>query len=49
VSSLVHNNQIKPTRFDIVIEQRDLTATDRLDLRMAPGGGFAVRLVPIEG
>ena len=38
-----------PTRFDIVIEQRDLTATDRLDLRMAPGGGFAVRLVPIEG
>ncbi len=38
-----------PTRFNIVIEQRDLTATDRLDLRMAPGGGFAVRLVPIEG
>ena len=38
-----------PTRFDIVVEQRDLTATDRLDLRMAPGGGFAVRLVPIEG
>ncbi|MEX0342277.1 MAG: glycoside hydrolase family 97 catalytic domain-containing protein, partial [Erythrobacter sp.] len=38
-----------PTRFDIVIEDRTVTAGDSLDLRMAPGGGFAVRLVPIDG
>ncbi|MXO49248.1 glycoside hydrolase family 97 protein [Erythrobacter vulgaris] len=35
-----------PTRFDIVIETRELTAEDTLDLRMEPGGGFAVRLIP---
>lgn len=36
-----------PTRFDIVIEQREVTAGETLDLRMAPGGGFAVRFVPL--
>lgn len=35
-----------PTRFDIAIERREVTATDSLDLRMAPGGGFAIRLTP---
>jgi alpha-glucosidase len=29
----------------IAIEKRNVTASDRLALRMAPGGGFAVRLV----
>lgn len=29
----------------IAIEKRDLRSSDRLRLRMAPGGGFAVRLV----
>ena len=29
----------------IAIERRNVTAADRLKLRMAPGGGFAVRLV----
>ena len=36
-----------PTRFEIVIEEREVTATDTLTLPMAPGGGFAVRLIPI--
>ncbi|WP_370191307.1 glycoside hydrolase family 97 protein [Qipengyuania sp.] len=36
-----------PTRFDIEIEQREVTAGETLDLRMAPGGGFAVRFVPL--
>lgn len=36
-----------PTRFDIVIEQREVMAGETLDLRMAPGGGFAVRFVPL--
>ncbi|MBX7502308.1 glycoside hydrolase family 97 protein [Qipengyuania sp. YG27] len=36
-----------PTRFDIVIEQREVRAGETLDLRMAPGGGFAVRFVPL--
>lgn len=35
-----------PTRFDIAIERREVTAADSLDLRMAPGGGFAIRLTP---
>ncbi|MBX7495274.1 glycoside hydrolase family 97 protein [Qipengyuania sp. 6B39] len=38
-----------PTRFDIVIEEREVAAGNTLDLRMAPGGGFAVRLIPVEG
>lgn len=29
----------------IAIEKRSLTAADRLNLRMAPGGGFAIRFV----
>ncbi|MFA6219429.1 MAG: glycoside hydrolase family 97 protein [Erythrobacter sp.] len=33
-------------RFDIVIEEKRVTAADVLSLRMAPGGGFAVRLIP---
>jgi alpha-glucosidase len=39
---------IGETRFDIEIEERSVSAGDRLDLRMAPGGGFAIRLVPME-
>ncbi|MFC0588636.1 glycoside hydrolase family 97 protein [Novosphingobium aquiterrae] len=31
-------------RHSVVIEKRVLTSTDRLSLRMAPGGGFAIRL-----
>ncbi len=31
---------------DIVIEAREVTAADRLALRIAPGGGAAVRFVP---
>ncbi len=33
-------------RHSIVIEKRVLTAKDVLTMRIAPGGGFAVRLVP---
>jgi alpha-glucosidase len=33
----------------MVIEQRTVTAADRLDLRLAPGGGAAVRFVPLVG
>ncbi len=32
----------------IAIEQRIVTATDRMSLRMAPGGGFAVRFVALR-
>ena len=32
----------------IVIEQRNVTSTDRLAMRLAPGGGAAVRFVPIR-
>ncbi|WP_128893269.1 glycoside hydrolase family 97 protein [Erythrobacter sp. HKB08] len=35
-------------RFDIVIEARMLGAGDTLELVMAPGGGFAVRLIPLD-
>ena len=38
-------NYVGPTRFDIAIEQRKVRKGDVLDLPMAPGGGFAVRLV----
>ena len=34
-------------RHDITIEQRMLTPADRLDIRMVPGGGFAIRLEKI--
>jgi alpha-glucosidase len=33
-------------RFDLVIEKRTVTAGDTLELRLAPGGGQAVRLSP---
>ena len=36
---------VGPTRFDIAIEQRTVRKGDVLELPMAPGGGFAVRLV----
>ncbi|MBB3763150.1 glycoside hydrolase family 97 protein [Sphingomicrobium lutaoense] len=32
-------------RFDILIEERDVTAEEMLELTMAPGGGFAVRFI----
>ncbi len=38
-----------PDRHDIVIEEKTVTAADTLTLRMAPAGGFAVRLVPVKG
>ncbi|HWG84139.1 MAG TPA: glycoside hydrolase family 97 C-terminal domain-containing protein, partial [Deinococcales bacterium] len=31
----------------IVIERRTLTASDQLPVRLAPGGGLAVRFVPL--
>jgi alpha-glucosidase len=34
-------------RQDIVIEQREVTAADVLTLRLAPGGGQAIRFVPL--
>lgn len=37
------------TRHNIVIENRIVRRGDRMDLRMAPGGGFAVRLTPVGG
>ena len=37
----------KNRREDIVIEQRDVTAADVLTLRLAPGGGQAIRFVPL--
>ena len=35
------------SRTDIVIEQQDVTAADTLTLRLAPGGGQAIRFVPL--
>ena len=35
-----------PARFDIVIESKTVTAKDTLALKMAPGGGTAIRFVP---
>ena len=35
---------VGPTRFDMVVEERDVTASDVLALNMAPGGGYAIRL-----
>ncbi|HYD28133.1 glycoside hydrolase family 97 protein [Brevundimonas sp.] len=37
----------KTNREAIVIEQREVTAADVLDLRLAPGGGQAIRFVPL--
>jgi alpha-glucosidase len=34
---------------DIVIEQREVTAADTLSLRLAAGGGQAIRFTPISG
>jgi alpha-glucosidase len=33
-------------RFDIVIEKRAVTSADTLELKLAPGGGEAIRFVP---
>ena len=33
-------------RFDLVTETRTVTAKDVLNLRMAPGGGLAIRFSP---
>ena len=33
-------------RFDLVVEQRSVTAGDTLQLRLAPGGGQAIRFTP---
>ena len=41
-----HAGDKGPARFDIVIEKKTVTAKDALTLKMAPGGGFAIRLVP---
>ena len=34
-------------REDIVIEQREVTSADTLTLNLAPGGGQAIRFVPL--
>jgi alpha-glucosidase len=34
-------------RFDLVVERRRVRATDTLTLRLAPGGGTAIRLSPV--
>jgi alpha-glucosidase len=36
-------------RHSIVIENKKLTSADTLTLRLAPGGGFAIRLVAAKG
>ena len=36
-------------RHSIVIESKKLTSADTLTLRLAPGGGFAIRLVAAKG
>ena len=35
------------TRHSIAIESKPVRRGDKLDLTMAPGGGFAVRLTPV--
>jgi alpha-glucosidase len=35
-------------RHSIIIESKDLTSADSLSMRIAPGGGFAIRLVPAK-
>ena len=32
----------------VIYETRDVTSADKLTVRIAPGGGFAIRLVPIR-
>ncbi len=41
------NADWKGDRTDIVIEQQTVTAADTLTLRLAPGGGQAIRFVPM--
>ena len=38
-----HADDHGDARFDIVIEKKIVTAADRLSLRLAPGGGEAIR------
>ena len=33
---------------DYVIEKSEITSTDKIDILMAPGGGFALQLRPLE-
>jgi len=35
-------------RFSLAIEKRNVTAADTLKLKLAPGGGQAIRLVPVK-
>jgi alpha-glucosidase len=35
-------------RFDLVIEKKTVTAADTLQLKLAPGGGQAIRLSPVK-
>ena len=35
-------------RHSIVIESKVVTSQDAMNLRIAPGGGFAIRLVPVK-
>lgn len=35
-------------RFDLVIEKKTVSARDRLKLKLAPGGGQAIRLTPVK-
>lgn len=35
-------------RHSIIIETKDLTSADSLSMRIAPGGGFAIRIVPVK-
>jgi alpha-glucosidase len=41
------NADYRGKREDIVIEQREVTSSDTLTLALAPGGGQAIRFVPI--
>ncbi|XHS80165.1 glycoside hydrolase family 97 protein [Burkholderiaceae bacterium UC74_6] len=35
-------------RFDLVVARREVTAADVLSMRLAPGGGFAVRIASLQ-
>ncbi len=35
-------------RHSIIIESKDVTSADSMDMRIAPGGGFAIRIVPAK-
>lgn len=35
--------------FAFVSEQRQVSSADTLELRLAPGGGQAIRFVPVDG